>query len=98
VKLSLDVSMVDIVSGRFDAGVRLGDAVAKDMIATRIGPDLRMAPVGSAACFARHPAPLHGRRSRWRWTPRGSAARPRRLQRARIAVPDSRTLVRQRSF
>jgi hypothetical protein len=95
VKLSLDISMVDIVSGRFDAGVRLGDAVAEDMIAT---PDLRMAPVGSAACFARHPAPLHGRRSRWRWTPRGPAARPRRLQRARIAVPDSRTLVRQRSF
>ncbi|APT59859.1 LysR family transcriptional regulator [Roseomonas gilardii] len=57
VELSIDSSLVDIVSGRFDAGVRLGEAVAKDMVATRIGPDLRMAVVGSPAYFASHPAP-----------------------------------------
>ena len=58
VELSLDSSLTDIVSGRFDAGVRLGEAVAKDMIATRIGPDLCMAVVGSPTYFAKHPAPL----------------------------------------
>jgi DNA-binding transcriptional LysR family regulator len=57
VEMSLDSSFADIVSGRFDAGVRLGEAVAKDMVATRIGPDLRMAVVGSPAYFDRHPAP-----------------------------------------
>lgn len=57
VELSIDSSLVDIVAGRFDAGVRIGEAVAKDMIATRIGPDLRMAVVGSPAYFAKHPAP-----------------------------------------
>ena len=44
---------VDIVAERFDAGVRLGEQVAKDMIAVRIGPDMRMAAVGSPAYFAR---------------------------------------------
>jgi DNA-binding transcriptional LysR family regulator len=57
VELSIDSSFADIVSGRFDAGVRLGEAVAKDMVANRIGPDLRMAVVGAPAYFARHPAP-----------------------------------------
>ena len=57
VELSLDSSLTDIVSGRFDAGVRLGEAVAKDMVAARIGPDLRMAVVGSPAYLARHPVP-----------------------------------------
>src|SRR5579862_9640675 len=51
VELSIDASLTDIVSGRFDAGVRLGEAVAKDMIAVRISPDLRMAIVGSPAYF-----------------------------------------------
>jgi DNA-binding transcriptional LysR family regulator len=58
VELSIDSSFADIVAGRFDAGVRLGEAVAKDMIAARIGPDLRMAVVGSPAYFGRHPVPL----------------------------------------
>jgi DNA-binding transcriptional LysR family regulator len=57
VELSLDSSLTDIVSGRFDAGVRLGEAVAKDMIAVRVSPDLRMAIVGSPAYFDNHPAP-----------------------------------------
>ena len=49
--------MTDIVAQRFDAGVRLGDQVAKDMIAVRIGPDLRIAVVGSPAYFAQRPPP-----------------------------------------
>jgi len=57
VELGIDSSLTDIVSGRFDAGVRLGEAVAKDMIAVRISPDLRMAIVGSPAYFDDHPAP-----------------------------------------
>ncbi|HVW74519.1 MAG TPA: LysR substrate-binding domain-containing protein [Rhizomicrobium sp.] len=57
VELSIDYGLIDIVAERFDAGVRLGEQVAKDMIAVPIGPDQRMAVVGSPAYFARHPAP-----------------------------------------
>lgn len=57
VELSIDQSLADVVSGRFDAGVRLGEQVAKDMIALRIGPELRMAVVGSPAYFAEHGRP-----------------------------------------
>jgi DNA-binding transcriptional LysR family regulator len=57
VELMVDQSLVDIVSERFDAGVRLGEQLAKDMIAVRIGPDLRMAVVGTPAYFASHPEP-----------------------------------------
>lgn len=58
VELSIDSTLTDIVSDRFDAGVRLGEAIAKDMVAVRIGPDLRMAAVASPAYFARNPPPL----------------------------------------
>ncbi len=58
VELSIDSGLADIVSDRFDAGVRLGEALAKDMVATRIGPELRMAVVGSPEYLANHPAPL----------------------------------------
>lgn len=51
VEFSVDSSFTDIVTHRFDAGVRLGEAIAKDMVAVRIGPDLRMAVVGSPAYF-----------------------------------------------
>ncbi|MCA1323781.1 LysR family transcriptional regulator [Herbaspirillum sp. alder98] len=47
VEITVDYGLTDIVAGRYDAGVRLGDQVEKDMIAARIGPDLRMAVVGS---------------------------------------------------
>jgi len=57
VELSLDQGLTDIVAERFDAGVRLGEQVGKDMIALRIGPDLRMAVVGAPAYLQRHPAP-----------------------------------------
>lgn len=48
-ELTIDQSLTDTVAGRFDAGVRLGEQVAKDMVAVRIGPDLRMAVVGAPA-------------------------------------------------
>jgi DNA-binding transcriptional LysR family regulator len=57
VEISTDYRMVDIVEQRFDAGVRLGEQIAKDMIAVRIGPDVRMAVVGAPGYFARHPLP-----------------------------------------
>ena len=58
VEITVDYGLVDIVAEGFDAGVRLGEQVAKDMIALRIGPDLRMAVVGSPAYFAARPHPL----------------------------------------
>ncbi len=58
VELSADAGFVDIVAKRFDAGVRLGETVAQDMIAIPIGPDMRMAAAASPAYFARHAPPL----------------------------------------
>jgi DNA-binding transcriptional LysR family regulator len=57
VELTVDYGLVDIVAERYDAGVRLGEQVAKDMIAVRIGPDMRMAVVGAPSYFARRPQP-----------------------------------------
>ncbi|AOF02270.1 LysR family transcriptional regulator [Serratia surfactantfaciens] len=57
VEITVDNSLTDIVAGRFDAGIRLGEQVAKDMIAVRIGPDMRMVAVASPAYFARHGLP-----------------------------------------
>ncbi|MER8846259.1 MULTISPECIES: LysR family transcriptional regulator [Mesorhizobium] len=57
VEIVVDYGLTDIVAGRYDAGVRLGEQVARDMIAVRIGPDMRMAVVGSPAYFARRPKP-----------------------------------------
>ena len=47
VEIVIDYGLTDIVAERYDAGVRLGEQVAKDMIAVRIGPDMRMAVVGA---------------------------------------------------
>lgn len=59
IKVEFDISygFRDIVADRFDAGVRMGDTIDKDMIAVPIGPKLRMAVVASPAYFAKHPAP-----------------------------------------
>jgi DNA-binding transcriptional LysR family regulator len=57
VEVVVDNGLTDIVSERIDAGVRAGEQVAKDMIAVRIGPDLRMAAVASPAYFAAHGRP-----------------------------------------
>lgn len=58
VDLSIDQSLTDIVEGGFDAGVRLGEQVAKDMIAVRIGPELRMAVVASPEYLSAYGTPL----------------------------------------
>jgi DNA-binding transcriptional LysR family regulator len=57
VELSVDTGFRDIVADRFDAGVRLGEQIDKDMIAVRIGPDLRMAVVGTPDYFQRRGKP-----------------------------------------
>ncbi len=57
VELAVSSGLTDIVAERFDAGVRLGEAVAKDMVAVRIGPDLRMAVVGAPSYFATRSKP-----------------------------------------
>ena len=51
----VDDNLTDIVADRIDAGIRFGDIVEKDMIAIRIGPDIRMSVVGAPSYFARHP-------------------------------------------
>jgi DNA-binding transcriptional LysR family regulator len=51
VEMIVDYGLTNIVAERFDAGVRSGEQVAKDMIAVRIGPDLRMAVVGAPFYF-----------------------------------------------
>jgi DNA-binding transcriptional LysR family regulator len=58
VEVSIDSALRDIVAEGFDAGIRLGEQVAKDMIAVRIGSDLRMAVVGAPPYFADHPRPM----------------------------------------
>lgn len=57
VELTVDAELIDIVAQRYDAGVRLGEQVAKDMIAVPIGPAMRMAVVAAPAYFARRPRP-----------------------------------------
>lgn len=57
VEIIIDYGFTDIVAERFDAGIRLGESVAKDMIAMPIGPEMRMAVVGTPSYFARFPPP-----------------------------------------
>src|SRR5699024_9836893 len=79
--------LVDIVGEGFDAGVRLGDAVHKDMVAGRLGADIRFLAVASPNYLAEHPAPAtpdelarhqcirqrfpSGKRYRWEFSKRG---------------------------
>ncbi|WP_225774631.1 LysR family transcriptional regulator [Pseudomonas sp. Marseille-Q5115] len=58
VEITVDYALTDIVAQRYDAGVRLGDQVAKDMIAVPIGPPLRMAVVAAPGYFGQCPAPV----------------------------------------
>jgi DNA-binding transcriptional LysR family regulator len=53
----VDYGFTNVVAERFDAGIRMGESISKDMIAIRIGPDWRLAVVGSPAYFERNPAP-----------------------------------------
>ena len=57
VEIVIDYGLTDIVAERYDAGVRSGEMVAKDMIAVRIGPDMRSAVVGAPSYFANRPKP-----------------------------------------
>jgi DNA-binding transcriptional LysR family regulator len=60
IHVEIDASdrLIDIVAEKYDAGVRLGEHLAKDMVGVRIGPELRMAVVGSPAYFEKHSIPL----------------------------------------
>jgi DNA-binding transcriptional LysR family regulator len=57
VEISVYSGFIDIVEERFDAGVRLGETIAQDMVAVRIGPDMRMAAVASPAYFSARKPP-----------------------------------------
>jgi DNA-binding transcriptional LysR family regulator len=57
VEVIFDYGLTNIVAQQYDAGIRPGEMVAKDMIAVRVGPDLRMAIVGSPAYFEAHKKP-----------------------------------------
>ncbi|QKK32276.1 LysR family transcriptional regulator [Rhizobium indicum] len=56
-EITVDGALTDIVAERYDAGIRLGEQLNGDMIAVRIGPEMRMVVVGSPDYFARHPKP-----------------------------------------
>ncbi|MCP3138262.1 LysR family transcriptional regulator [Pyxidicoccus xibeiensis] len=57
VEVSIDDRLTDIVESRFDAGIRFSEKVARDMVAVRVGPDVRFAVVGTPSYFAEHPVP-----------------------------------------
>lgn len=57
-ELYVDYGFTNLVEERFDAGIRLGESISKDMIAVRIGPDWRLVVVGSPDYFEQHQAPL----------------------------------------
>jgi len=56
-ELHEEYGFTNVIEQRFDAGIRLGESISKDMIAVRIGPDWRMAIVGTPTYFERHPPP-----------------------------------------
>jgi DNA-binding transcriptional LysR family regulator len=57
VEIIIDYGLTDIVAQQYDAGVRSGEQMAKDMITVHIGPDLRMAVIGTPSYFEKHPSP-----------------------------------------
>ncbi|AYM91020.1 LysR family transcriptional regulator [Serratia sp. 3ACOL1] len=57
-EIGIDYGFTNIVSDRFDAGIRLGESISKDMIAVRLSPDWRLSVVGSPDYFKKHPAPV----------------------------------------
>lgn len=59
VEIVIDYGFMNIVEQRFDAGIRLGESVSRDMIAVRLGPDWRLAVVAAPAYFEEHPVPQH---------------------------------------
>ena len=71
--ITLDDAVVDMVKGGYDAAIRVGEVIERDMIAVRLGPDLRQIVVASPDYLARHGAPAdpgdlrHHRCIRWQW-------------------------------
>lgn len=61
IEISMDNKLTDIVERRFDAGIRGGESLARDMVAVRLSDELRMAIVGTPDYFAAHPPPKHPR-------------------------------------
>jgi DNA-binding transcriptional LysR family regulator len=57
VEINVEGGLIDVAAHRYDAGVRLGEQLAKDMVAVRIGPDVRFAVVGTKSYFAKYPPP-----------------------------------------
>lgn len=57
VEVIVEDRLIDLVAGGFDAGIRLGEAVERDMVAVPVGPELRTVVVGTPDYFGRHPAP-----------------------------------------
>ncbi|MFP3554891.1 LysR family transcriptional regulator [Paraburkholderia sp. SIMBA_049] len=57
IEIFMDPGLTDIVEERYDAGVRFGDQIAKDMTAVQISPDIRMTIVGAPSYLERHPPP-----------------------------------------
>lgn len=57
VEIVMDYGLIDVVEGRFDAGVRLGEAIEKDMIAVRISPEIEMSVVGAPSYFSIYAPP-----------------------------------------
>ncbi len=57
VEIVIDYGLTDIVAERYDAGIRSGEMVAKDMVAVRVGPDMRSAVVGAPSYFDKRPRP-----------------------------------------
>jgi DNA-binding transcriptional LysR family regulator len=57
IEMTIDEGLTDIIESRYDAGIRFGEKVAKDMVGVRVSPNLRWAVVGSPAYFAQHPIP-----------------------------------------
>ena len=61
VEVLIEYGFRDIIADQFDAGIRLGEKIEQDMIAAKVGPDLRMIVVASPAYLARHETPQHPR-------------------------------------
>jgi DNA-binding transcriptional LysR family regulator len=57
IEIAIDPGLTDIVAERYDAGVRFGDQIAKDMTAVRISPDIRMVIAGAPSYLEKHPPP-----------------------------------------
>ena len=57
VEVNVDDRLADLVAAGFDAGIRLGETVERDMVAVRVGPDIRTVVVGTPGYFDRHPTP-----------------------------------------